>query len=76
MRRTSTEQAKLFRVAALCQEAVHEQQQRACRLGYGLDDYTEGRIVGAANLARKILREINGGDPATQRPDRPQRQGR
>lgn len=60
MRRNSTEQNKLFRIATLCQEAVCQQRERECRQGYGLDDYTEGRIVGAANLARKILREISG----------------
>jgi hypothetical protein len=27
-------------------------------VGYGLDDYTEGRIVGGASLARKIIKEI------------------
>ena len=32
----------------------------AASLGYGLDDYTEGRIVGGANLARKILRVVSG----------------
>jgi hypothetical protein len=70
MRRTSTEQARLFQIAALCQEAVQEQRKRECRLGYGLDDYTEGRIVGAANLARKILRAIHGESLPTDRPAR------
>lgn len=60
MRRNTTEQNKLFRIAALCQEAICQQRERECRQGYGLDDYTEGRIVGTANLARKILREISG----------------
>ena len=64
MRRATSEQTKLFRIASLCQEAVHQQRERECRLGYGLDDYTEGRIVGTANLARKILREIGGGPVA------------
>ena len=64
MRRNTTEQNKLFRIAALCQEAICKQRERECRQGYGLDDYTEGRIVGTANLARKILREISG-DAAT-----------
>lgn len=65
MRRNNTEQARLFQIAALCEEAVAQQRERECRLGYGLDDYTEGRIVGAANLARKIRRVLTGGvDPA------------
>lgn len=70
MRRNTTEQNKLFRIAALCQEAVCQQRERECRQGYGLDDYTEGRIVGAANLARKILREISGDLAAAGRSDR------
>lgn len=47
-----------FDIAALCQQAIQEQRDRERREGYGLDDYTEGRIVGAANLARKILRTL------------------
>jgi hypothetical protein len=61
MRRFSTEQDKLFQIAAACQEAIQAQQQRESRQGYGLDDYTEGRIVGTANLARRIMRLISGG---------------
>ena len=61
MIRPPTDQDKLFRIAAVCQEAVQSQNQRAARNGYGLDDYTEGRTVGAANLARKILRVLAGG---------------
>jgi hypothetical protein len=38
----------LVEIAALCREAIQAR----------LDDYTEGRIVGAANLARKILRAV------------------
>ncbi|MFM7075353.1 MAG: hypothetical protein ACKO3G_04715 [Planctomycetaceae bacterium] len=60
MKRTSTEQARLLQIAALCQEAIQQQREREARLGYGLDDYTEGRIVGAANLARKIYRAVTG----------------
>lgn len=57
MKKNSTDD-KLSKIAKLCQEAVDQQKKRECTLGYGLDDYTEGRIVGTANLARKILREI------------------
>jgi hypothetical protein len=57
MKKNSTDE-KLSKIAKLCQEAVEEQKKRESKLGYGLDDYTEGRIVGAANLARKIIREI------------------
>jgi len=50
----------MSQMTALCQEAIRHQREREQRLGYGLDDYTEGRIVGAANLARKLLRVLNG----------------
>lgn len=60
MKRSTPEQQKLLRIAALCQDAIQEQRDRERRLGYGLDDYTEGRIVGGANLARKIMRAITG----------------
>jgi hypothetical protein len=68
MRPTHTDQAKLFQIAAACQEAIQAQQGRESRQGYGLDDYTEGRIVGAANLARKIMRVLAGGEVAPPRP--------
>jgi hypothetical protein len=54
-----SDQEKLIRIAAVCQEAIQTQRQRETRQGYGLDDYTEGRIVGAANLARKIMRIVS-----------------
>ncbi len=63
MPRPSPDAEKLIRIAALCREAVQAQRDREHRQGYGLDDYSEGRIVGAANLARKILRAVVGGEP-------------
>jgi hypothetical protein len=45
-------------VEKLCLEAIQDQKDRESTVGYGLDDYNEGRIVGSAALARKILREI------------------
>lgn len=63
MRSSRSDQAKLFRLAAICQEAIQSQHQRASSQGYGLDDYTEGRIVGAANLARKLMRVIASDQP-------------
>lgn len=45
-------------VEKICLEAIEAQKQRESKTGYGLDDYTEGRIVGCAALARKIIREI------------------
>ena len=58
MPRPSLESERLVEIAALCREAIQAQRERETRQGYGLDDYTEGRIVGAANLARKILRAV------------------
>jgi hypothetical protein len=51
------DQLKLI-VEKLCLEAIQKQKKRESTVGYGLDDYTEGRIVGGASLARKIIREI------------------
>lgn len=58
MARRHPDHEKLFRVAALCQNAIQAQRDRERRAGFGVDDYTEGRIVGAANLARSILRAL------------------
>jgi hypothetical protein len=63
MVRHVVDQERLFQVAAMCQEAILAQRTREARQGYGLDDYTEGRIVGGASLARKILRVLSGGQP-------------
>ena len=45
-------------VEKLCLDAIQKQKDRESSVGYGLDDYNEGRIVGAAAFARKILRSI------------------
>lgn len=60
MPRQLLDHEKLNEIAFLCQQAVQEQRNREQGPGYGLDDYTEGRIVGGANLARKILRTLIG----------------
>ena len=57
-----TQQAKLDEVYKICNRAIEEQRNREKTLGYGHDDYTEGRIVGAANLARRIKRIVFGDD--------------
>lgn len=62
MPRPSADSEKLIQIAALCREAIQAQREREVRQGYGLDDYSEGRIVGAANLARKILRAVTGNE--------------
>jgi len=63
VRRPHPDTEKLVRIAALCREAVEAQRDRERGQGYGIDDYSEGRIVGAANLARKILRAVTGDAP-------------
>jgi hypothetical protein len=63
MPRPHPDAEKLIQIAALCREAIQAQRDREHRQGYGLDDYSEGRIVGAANLARKILRAVMGNAP-------------
>jgi len=63
MPRPHPDAERLIRIAALCREAIQGQRDREHRQGYGLDDYSEGRIVGAANLARKILRTVMGNEP-------------
>lgn len=51
-------QSKLDEIYKMCNKAIEDQKNRQRTLGYGLDDYTEGRIVGSANLARRIKRII------------------
>jgi len=53
---TREQQKKLDEILKICNNAVEEQKKRERTLAYGLDDYTEGRTVGAANLARRIKR--------------------
>ena len=55
---TKQQQQQLDEVYKICNKAIQEQANRQRSLGYGLDDYTEGRIVGAANLARRIKRIV------------------
>jgi hypothetical protein len=55
---TKQQQQQLDEVYKICNKAIQEQTNRQRTLGYGLDDYTEGRIVGAANLARRIKRIV------------------
>jgi hypothetical protein len=57
-----TQQTKLDEVYKIDSKDIEEQRNRERSLGYGHDDYTEGRIVGAANLARRIKRIVFGDD--------------
>ena len=53
---TREQQRRLDEILLICNRAIEDQKKRERSLGYGLDDYTEGRTVGAANLARRIKR--------------------
>jgi len=55
---TKRQQQQLDDVLKMCNKAIEDQKKRERTLGYGLDDYTEGRTVGAANLARRIKRIV------------------
>lgn len=45
---------KIIQVIKLCNQKIQEQKNHECKAGYG-EDYTDGRIVGSAALARRIL---------------------
>jgi hypothetical protein len=49
---------KIEEITRLCQTAVNNQLEKNKKGGFGLDDYTDGRIIGAASLARNILKII------------------
>lgn len=49
------QKSKLIR---LCQEKIEDQKTHESTVGYG-EDYTDGRIVGQAALARRILLILN-----------------
>lgn len=49
---------KLEAITLMCRAVILQQVERAAKGGFGLDDYTDGRIVGGGSLARKILRLI------------------
>ena len=48
------QQAKIAEVINLCNEKIQAQKDHEANAGYG-EDYTDGRIVGSAALARRIL---------------------
>ena len=45
---------KILEVIKLCNQKIEDQKQHESNAGYG-EDYTDGRIVGSAALARLIL---------------------
>ena len=58
MRITEDQIAKIVR---LCGDKIDDQHKHEATAGYG-EDYTDGRIVGQAALARSILLIIRGYD--------------
>ena len=62
MKGLSVSEEKCIAIASICRQAVDRQTHRQCHEGYGVDDYSEGRIIGAANLARQIHRILTCGD--------------
>ncbi len=45
---------RILEIIKLCNEKVQDQKDHESSAGYG-EDYTDGRIVGGAALARRIL---------------------
>ena len=52
-------QKQIAKIVKLCNEKIDDQKQHEASAGYG-EDYTDGRIVGAAALARRIMLIIKG----------------
>jgi hypothetical protein len=52
------EKDKILEIIKLCESAISKQTEKNKKGGYGLDDYTDGRMIGSASLARNILRII------------------
>mgnify|MGYP003127100571 FL=1 len=52
---------KIAKIVQLCSEKINDQHRHEATSGYG-EDYTDGRIVGQAALARRILLIIRGYD--------------
>lgn len=48
---------KILEVIKLCNQKIEDQKQHESNAGYG-EDYTDGRIVGGAALARLILETL------------------
>jgi hypothetical protein len=50
---------RILEVIKLCNEKIQDQKDHESSAGYG-EDYTDGRIVGGAALARRILDILKG----------------
>jgi hypothetical protein len=49
---------KITEIIKLCEAAISKQTDKNKKGGFGFDDYTDGRTIGGASLARNILRLI------------------
>jgi hypothetical protein len=54
-----TQKDKILEVIKLCNQKIQKQKDLESSAGYG-EDYTDGRIVGGASLARRILEILKG----------------
>ena len=52
---------QIAKIVQLCSDKIEDQHKHESTAGYG-EDYTDGRIVGQAALARRILLIIRGYD--------------
>jgi hypothetical protein len=50
---------KIEEVIKMCQTAISKQTDKNKKGGFGIDDYTDGRIIGGASLARNILKLLS-----------------
>jgi len=48
------EKANILEIIKLCNRKIKDQKDHESNIGYG-EDYNDGRIVGGAVLARRIL---------------------
>lgn len=52
---------QIAKIVRLCSDKIADQQKHESTAGYG-EDYTDGRIVGQAALARRVLLILRGHD--------------
>ena len=52
-------QQQIAKIVQLCNDKIQDQKNHEANAGYG-EDYTDGRIVGSAALARRIILIIKG----------------
>lgn len=50
---------KIAKIVSMCNKKIYDQRSHESTAGYG-NDYNDGRIVGQAALARRILSIIKG----------------